>query len=559
MDAYARDHFERLRMAALRDGTLGGIAAWITDNTYIKGMPFSFEDHEYQSVILKDDSREKFVRKCSQIGLSELSVRIALALCASLESFTTIYTLPTASFAKTFVRTRVDPVVDDSPKLQRAVDKSIDNSEIKRINNSFLYVKGTIGTKAAISVPADAIISDEVDFSDLETLSNYQSRLTHSKWKLKYKFSTPTVNKYGISADFDKSRRHWNFVKCNFCAHWFLPDYFNHVVLPGYDGDLRHINADNIHRYDYRSAHIVCPHCGATPSLQTEHRQWVVENDSEQRDAAGFQIQPFDAPNIITPGDLILSSTKYKRYADFINFSLGLPAEDKDSSFAEDELRSCFLSGVTPGFYSHVMGIDVGLLSHVMVAGVSPDGAMLTVHTAIVPVDRLQEHVRRLKVQFHVGVTVMDTQPYVETVVRMQESDSDLFGAIYVEMKGTEPFTLQMRDEEPEEGKLSVRLVKVNRNKCFDAFMGFLRDKKWHILEDENKETIISHMTDMKRIREFDSVEELRYVWRKSERGQDHFHHSAVYTWVAAKLRGLAGNRVLLPSLVDSFKVKIGV
>jgi hypothetical protein len=51
------------------------------------------------------------------------------------------------------------------------VHHDVNNGEVKQFGESFLYFRGTKGVTAAISVPADCLVHDEYDFSDLEVLS----------------------------------------------------------------------------------------------------------------------------------------------------------------------------------------------------------------------------------------------------------------------------------------------------------------------------------------------------------------------------------------------------
>jgi hypothetical protein len=334
-----QDHLGRLRTALLTGYTLRNRGAWLEKHTMLRGEPFSFRDHEFQQKIISLEVEEALIRKCSQIGLSELSIRDSLSMVNVMPGFTVIYTLPTAAFSKTFARTRVDPIIESSSYLKARVHHDVNNGEVKQFGDSFLYFRGTKGVTAAISVPADCLVHDEYDFSDLEVLSTYQSRLTHSPYKWKRKFSTPTINGYGISAEFDVAEQHWNLVKCSHCAFWFVPDYFLHVIVPGYDDELRKITAENLHLTRYREAQLHCPSAAWCPDLSPEHREWVMKNPDNNNGVVAVQVQPFDAPTIITCGDLIKASTTYERYADFINFNLGLPAEDKENSFSRRSWR----------------------------------------------------------------------------------------------------------------------------------------------------------------------------------------------------------------------------
>lgn len=565
MDQFTADHLDRMKARVMSAHSLRSAATWMTENTFLKGEPYSFLDHEFQRTIVEDPSREKNVRKCSQIGLSEVCARLGLALANILESVTIIYTLPTAAFAQNFVKTRIDTTISSSAALKAALNSTADNMQFKQFGSSFIYYKGTTGERAAISVPADGVMHDEVDFSDQQVMSNYESRLTHSKHKLKYKFSTPTVSAYGISAEMDVSRRFFNFAKCNHCNHWFLPSYFNNVHIPDFDGDKKEISRDRLPRLRWQEAKVLCPNCGAEPDLGPEHRAWVCENPSENFEPAGYQIQPFDAPRIISAADLVLSSTKYDRFVDFVNFGLGLSAEDKETSLTKEEIDRCYVQGLQGGFFQNVMGIDLGLLCHIVVSGVDPYGRMFTRHTEVVPLARLFERRVELAKQHLVSLTVCDSQPYADILMRMQAQDQNLYGAVYVRSKNLAMYSikkLEGEDEAGEEeksvdaGEQRERQVNVNRNRAFDGFMEFVRAGNWLIAEDENREVLTKHLQDMKRIKAFTEDKEIAYVWQKSAKGHDHFHHALLYCWIASKMRAVSSSSILLPFLVSKFPVK---
>src|SRR5690606_21935143 len=160
----------------------------------------------------------------------------------------------------------------------------------------------------------------------------------------------------GIDKKFTASRRHFNFTCCDHCGHFFLPDYYLHVKIPGFTGDLREITATNIHKYDVERATLRCPKCDAVPSLQVEHRAWVCENPTASFVAEGFQVAPFDAPNMITVPYLVRTSTKYKRRADFDNFNLGLPSEDAESSVLKSDVDRMYDLGQLGSNGQRVLG-----------------------------------------------------------------------------------------------------------------------------------------------------------------------------------------------------------
>lgn len=549
-------HMQRLKSATIAAFTSKTLPEWIVRHTKIKGRPYSFVDHEFQENILRDDSIEVIIRKCSQVGVSELSARMALALTNVIPGYTIIYTLPTAKFAGTFMRTRIDPVIRSSDYLREAVATTTDNADVKAFGDSFIYVKGSQSSNAPISVPADHLIHDEVDFSDQDVISQYHSRLTHSPYKRKTKLSTPTIPEYGIDHEFNRARRHFNFVKCNHCNHWFTPDYYDHVKIPGNLLDLHEINKQNIYYTQYKQAYVECPGCGKAPSMQIEHREWVCENPTEVFDAAGYQVSPFDAPNFITPGDLIQSSTKYVKVTDFVNFSLGLPAEDADAALGREELVNAIYKGELEGRYSAVMGLDMGLVCHCVIATPSWDGMFHIIHTERIPMQNVVKRRKKLASQFRVRMTVVDAQPYTETVMRMQAEDDNLFAAYYTTTKSIETHHVVKKGEDEEKGVEQLHQVNINRNRALDGLMDTVRAGVLTKKSDENDELWVTHMQDMKRVKQFTQDNELAYVWQKSANKEDHFHHATVYAWVASRMIGVASSSIILPTLISSFPVK---
>lgn len=552
-----KHHVERLKAETLLKFSTATIPEWICKHTKINGDPYSFVDHEYQETILRDQSQEVVIKKCSQVGISETSARLALALCAVMKNYTVAYTLPTAGFAAVFMRTRIDPIIQGSPYISSLLHSSTDNSEVKRIGDSYLYLKGAQSSNAPISIPCSHLIHDEIDFSDSDVLSQYQSRLTHSKHKRKTKLSTPTIPNRGIDKEFKNSRRHFNLVKCNHCNHWFFPDYFDHVKVPDYSGDLRAINKTNLHKFRYNEAAVHCPKCGGKPSLQHEHREYVCENSEDHYVAAGYQVTPFDAPNFITPGYLIESSTQYKRYTDFINFGLGMAAEDKESTIMRSELESLLVDFLTPAYGSYVMGLDMGMQCHCVIAFITHDGFMIIVHTEIISVGQVRERRKELARQYRVRMTVVDALPYTETVLAMQSEDRNLYAAVYVVTKAVETHVVVDKEEDTEKGRQAMRQVNINRNKAFDAFMDAIRLKFILKVKDGNDEAWMTQLCDLKRIREWATDGEIGFSWKKSEDGNDHFHHASLYAYTASQIMGVAKNIMTLPWIVSSFKEKV--
>lgn len=555
MAKIAREHLRRLRARVEKRNGMANLAKWVREKTTLGMEPYSFKDHEYQEVILSDTSPEVVARKPSQVGMSEATARLAVAMVNVVSPLTVIYTLPTATFSATFMKTRIDPIIQGSEEARENVHRTNDNSSMKQFGESYLYVKGAASSNAPISIPADVLIHDEVDFCDQDVLSQYTSRLTHSKWKLYRRFSTPTIPKYGIDRAFQESRRHFNLCKCNHCGHWSNPDYYRDVKIPGYLGDLRSINKQTLRSIRWREAVLLCPRCGKAPSLAIEHREFVCENPDDNYEAAGYQVSPFDAPAFITCPDLIKSSTNYEREQDFVNFSLGLPMEDKSATLTLEDFRDRFV--LPGGWSSAVMGVDVGATYHFKVGAVRPDGKLVVLHAEQVPMGRARERYHALRQEYRVTCTVMDSQPHSETVMGLQAEDPNLYAAIYTNKKGLTTYTVRDEEGDEDDGKSFVRQVDINRSRAFDSYMHALRSGDIEFVMSEIMAEVQEQHTSMKRVKGFDGESgEMIYTWQKTD-GNDHFHHAGVYLHTASKIRGLGSPIIVLPLFtVSKIRVK---
>jgi hypothetical protein len=551
-----KNHLQRLKAGASQAMAINEIARWISENTYIAGKKYSYKNHEYQQRILNSTAREKVVRKCSQIGISELAVRNALAMCGMIKNFTTIYTLPTATFAAVLAKTRVNPVIQESPYLKDMIS-DIDNVDVKQLGSSYLYLKGAASSNAPISIPADFLVHDELDFSDGLVISQYQSRLTHSPHKMKFKLSTPTLPGKGIDFEFQRSKRFFNFLKCDHCGHFFVPDYYLHVKIPDYKGELLDITKKDLHKLRYNEAAVECPSCGKNPNLGPDHREWVCENPDENHVAEGFQVSPFDAPAIITPGYLVECSTAYTNVAEFVNFNLGMPYFSQESVLAPDEIRGIILQNAFEGSQSYVMGVDLGKICRILIAACSWQGDMQVVHLEEVPLQLLKERYKQLRVQFRVRISVIDSLPYTDTVMALQAIDQNLWASVYTQFRGVDLFNVHKREEDEESGLQQMRQINVARDRTFDALMAFVRSGQFSKVTCPLDEDFVTHCTDMRRVKDWSlKAQVIEFRWIKSEMGDDHFWFALSYAFLAKHILGTAtGMGGALP-LLSTFKVK---
>lgn len=550
------DHLQRIQDGISNTYHLANLSAWILKHTKYECGAFSFLGREYQKDIIDDPAKTLYVVKCAQVGLSEVFARWGLAATASQENFTTIYTFPAATDAEMFNKSRMVPVIEGSAELMRQLSKSVNSVELKQFGqNSFLYTRGTLSETGALSVPADLLIHDEYDRSDMGNVAAYVSRLQAKPTKMRRIFSTPTVAKYGIDKESLSARRKKQMWTCSHCANTWLPTYHNDIVIPGYDKDKKELTKANLHTVRWREAKLLCPRCGLVPSSELRYRQWVVENNAEQHDSVAYYVAPFCAPSVITPTYLVKVSTEFDKWSEFCNQALGETADNVQEMLSDSDVRGAAFQSSLDSGELHFMGADMGLMCHIVIGRLSLDGKLLVVHRERVYYTRFKERRSELCAKYRVLISVHDMFPYTDIVASITSFDPNAYGAVYVEKKSTEAFTIKEQEEDPEEGKLNVRAVHINRNVAFDELMSDFKAKNVVVggVDDE----FVSHLLSMKRIQKFDKQMNMVFKWEKTD-GVDHYHHALLYLKTAVSLRGTASGYTPAGAvpLVMSFAMK---
>ena len=533
------------RISAATTGRLGrkDLPKWITENTYHNGKKFSFKDHEFQGKIAGDESQEIVIIKSAQLGVSELSMRMAAGLVMLMPgAFSCAYVFPSAGFSSNYSKTRFGPIVAGSPVLRNAISPGdIDSAEIKTFGpGKQIYFKGASAGNSAISTTLDAIYFDEYSFMDQVVAGEYNSRLIHSPYKIKVKLSTPTFIGDPISSAYEASKRWKNMCRCHHCSHVFYPSFYDHVRIEGFDKHLDEITADTLRHINYRTAALHCPKCQKVPSLQPAQRFWECENPGDNYNATGYKLSPFDAPNVITTPYLIEASTSYATKASFKQFNLGIPATDSESGITEEDVEAMGVELAHTPFSTHVMGVDLGLTSHFIVGGLDSAGKLGVVHMERVPLNKFRERYWALKQEYRVSIVVADVQPYSDLILSLSEDDPNLYGASFVTKQGLEIFAVKQRDEDREHALAALRQVQVNRNAALDQLLADVRDSKIWVRKTNEWQVFKAHLQDVRRASATLRNGEFSSLWTKSSKGHDHYLFAMLYLNIAAQMRGIA-------------------
>lgn len=561
MDKHFKEHIERLRSAAFDNYDLSEVPRYLVEHTFLGGERFSFKNHEYQLDIASDTSQEIYVTKPAQVGLTELQMRYALALARMIPYMNIIMTWPSSTDAENMVKTRMNPIILGSPDLASRVNPDLDNVQVKAVGSSLIYARGTLGTTAAISVAADALIHDEIDRSDAFTVAQYRSRIKHSRFKLVRAFGTPTIDGIGISLLMETARRKKHLTKCNHCNHYFLPDYETDVHIPGWNRSKKEIDKYNLPKIRWQEAVLLCPKCHRQPDTSPESRHWVVENPNDSYDPVGYFVSPFSAPMLVPPHTLIKESTTYTTYGEFRNQALGLTTADDNEQLTKADIESCQVKMPLDSSEIHYFGADMGLICHITIGRMTLSGELLVVHKERVVMGKFEERKRELCAKYKVLISVCDAYPYTDMILRMQHYDKNLYGGLYHDKKNLAVYKITKAEEDQEAGKLPINRADIHRNLNFDEVMQLFKKRKllWYTQGTDEDEIFAKHLLDMKRKQEMDKQQGIVYVWAKSTNGNDHYHHALGYLHVACRLAATADRDVSFGSgvpLVSSFLLK---
>lgn len=518
---------------------------------------WSFKDHEFQIAIadLPETVQESVTKKCAQVGLTTLQIRLILAFLATHDYLKACYALPTAAFAREFTQSRLDPTIEGSPSIAGIISNDTDNTSIKKIGTCFLIMRGTSGTTSAISVDLDLIIVDERDFCDQSVLSSFESRLQHSELKLRRDFSTPTLPGYGVSALYEESSQGVRLVKHDKCGEWVELTFYNDVVLPGFDQGLADFRAEHLPLVDTTKAWYKCSHCGKEITeanlADPGKRAWVHRHPDHFRH--GFQVAPWDVVRYNKLPDILSSIRKYT-YADFVNFRLGLDYESAENSFMLSVVqRNAVVNPVTlqemlmGGYYNLYIGVDLGKVAHVVVGIGTPTG-MDILCAEQVAVSKLEDvDLGKFLVKLFRAVRgvrmVSDAMPDYSVAMYLASVNCG-YGAYY----GSNP-TLDIYAWDEGKG-----IVKIDRDSHFDDLAGAVNAGR--VRFPVGCSLMQSHLGVMKKAQVETSKGRVeKWVSTSSE---DHFAHALGYCWAgyAAVNERFGVSKLVLPPSMGKVRIK---
>ena len=556
-----QDFYKELR--SFKPEEIKEFSKWVTSFTKLKAKPFNFDKHEYQKTILDDTHPTIGVRKCVQVGVSEILIRKFLAFMAMHQGCQGIYTFPTAAEVSQFVKARVDPVIKGCSKIKE-LGFNTDNVKVKQIGQSFVHFKGSFGERETIAVPSDYNIHDEIDYSKPDIQNLYRSRLEHSSFRWETNCSTPSIPSYGIDQIFeDSDQRHWH-IKCPHCNMWqiltWLPDKdkidTNNIADP--NGNPIYVDKENIKEIELI---YVCRKCRKKLEYRSDlEMEWVAKYTN--KDIHGYHLGPCVAWGYKKPSRIIKSFYDYKEIDKAYNHVLGLAYTDPGKKLTRDVIVKCWnndLQMETTG-RNCFMAADQGPPSWVIIGEYDNERDKVKI-LRIEKIDRnmfdqvdavgtkIPGRFSELMGEFDVHSAVIDAQPNTESAYQFAKNYGGRAHICFYSDRQLNKLVWK-----PEEF-----VVVANRTRSIDYAMQFWLDKRVEIFPEDainyqTYEALIKHLTSMVKVIDEDEHGQQKAMW-KGHKNRTHFAHVWNYLCMAIESEINIVNRVTDPS-ITGFKMK---
>jgi hypothetical protein len=286
-----------------------------------------------------------------------------------------------------------------------------------------------------------------------------------------------------------------------------------------------------------------------------EKRLWVERHPTRVR--GGYQVQPFDVPRYNTLEKTIRAVANYENKQDWVNFEMGYPYEDAETSFIravmdDNTVNTPILPriGASSGC---VLGCDIGKTSHVIIGKRVSDRVIDTIYCETIKQTGKNQLVARLQeLSDYYGVIkgVIDAGPDFSTALQMIEWGYPLqfFGNYYVKRAKTPLSNIDINEEE--------QVVNSARTPIISAVAKLVNAGGVRFHRSEEVKTLKDHLGNLKRVSTINNEGELVRSWVKTD-GPDHYAHALFYLYIADMMTEHMFKSMVIPVLPFAAKVRI--
>jgi hypothetical protein len=279
---------------------------------------------------------------------------------------------------------------------------------------------------------------------------------------------------------------------------------------------------------------------------------------------------------------------------DFYNDALGLELASKATGLSLEEIDTFFESKPlvpqqqsSSSFYDSrnqfkskdfrsavpftLMGLDMGgecacTIAAPINSNQNQNQNLRVIHAEMIPLHLVRKRVGELYAEFNISAGVVDSLPYTDSVMMLQEKHSTLYASIFSRKKGLSVYDVTEQNvDDPVRAMSLVRSISVARDRGFDLLVSALRNSV--ITFDPlplQRATYTEHLMDLKRIfvaqvqlGGASAGEDGKFVWRKT-RGVDHYFFSLLYVFLAFCMSSGIKPSIALGNvpLISTFKLK---
>lgn len=186
--------------------------------------PYSFKNHEYLRSISKilEKSNDFCALKAGQVALSTILVAESFYRGNKNRAMKLAWFFPDDTRMKIFVQDRVYEMIDQSPYIKKRLEQtdSIKNVQLIKYGQATLAFRSTQTKMGVKTFDADGIYLDELDEQNEENVVFADDRIDHSSIALRRSASQPSIEDFGIHAEWKDSKQYMWMIKCPSCGHY---------------------------------------------------------------------------------------------------------------------------------------------------------------------------------------------------------------------------------------------------------------------------------------------------------------------------------------------------
>jgi len=486
------------------------------------GMPIEFKDHKFLLDIYNDMSPLQVVLKAPQVGMTTLQI-IKSMYVAKKQNKAIIYTLPTDSDIKDMAGGKVNRIVAQNPVLSKWVADH-DSVEQKAVGDSIIYYRGTWTQKAAMMVSSDLNIHDEIDASNADVITQYETRLAAKANGWRWYFSHPSIAGHGVDVFWEQSDKKEWVITCNECKHEQILTFPNSV---------------STERVEY-----ICKRCRESiPDSVRRAGEW---RPTARGVYSGYHISQLMCPWISADKIIEAKNDPKKNEQYFYNYVLGLPYVGSENKITSDVVLKNVVPEVNEQGDRIIIGVDTGLPIHFTCMnkqGVFYYGNCKTIDELGRPQDPYND-LRKLLQRWPTSIIIADQGGDLIGIRKLQ---ADYPGRVYLVFYRKDRKSKEMVEwgEKDEQGT-----VRVDRNQYFQWMVEQLRDTGRIRLNGKVEEWTdwAGHFDNVYREikvaldkpgKDIATNYGAELIWKRN--GADHYCHTLLYCLVGLEKYGSTG------------------